>query len=85
MLKEAIDTAAMLREFPRMLDRIETAERRIAEIERKLQLEPCPSCKLPMLKLIQSEPDKTFGVVGDNRRTYRCLSCNFEESRLEAF
>lgn len=83
MLKKVYDGLTIAVEFPKVIDRLEAAERRITELERKLREPLCPRCKLPYFHVTSTQPDPIMGDVGAMRRTYHCESCGLEESRTE--
>lgn len=68
----------------KMVDLVEENARlkqRIQQLE-KVEGERCPSCHKMSWLLEHSEPDATLGVVGVNRRTYRCSACGFTEANI---
>ena len=58
-----------------------TLKRRIRELE-GLDGEKCPSCRKMGWRLVDSQPDRTFGELGGIRRTYKCSECGLSESKL---
>jgi C4-type Zn-finger protein len=66
-------------------ERVDALEKRIAELESKLQRAPgqaCPSCGALEFRVISSNPSAPpFGQLGARDHTYKCQSCGFQDVR----
>lgn len=68
---------------------LEAENRRLREQNKQLEAQigrasadPCPRCRRPAYELVDSKPDPIFGDLGASRRTYKCSSCGFSESKI---
>jgi hypothetical protein len=65
-------------------DRIDVLEKRVLELESKLQRVPgeaCPKCGALTYGVERSEPHPLLGVVGARAHHMRCGSCGFTDQR----
>lgn len=66
--------------------RIDALEKRIAELETKLQRAPgeaCPACGELEFRVISSQPSPSpFGSLGSRNHTYKCQKCGFTDVRM---
>jgi hypothetical protein len=79
-----LDKIPAWRRLSSLPERFDELESRLKILENKLvgDGDICPRCKNPNFKLIKSEPDKIFGGLGSQRRTYVCSFCEFTEEKL---
>lgn len=64
-------------------DLIEALEKRVAQLENRLQRAPgeaCPKCGALDFRVESTRPDPDFRGV--NYRQYKCGACAFEETKL---
>ena len=71
----------------RLLGRIDTLEKRVADLEAQLKVpakpagEICPICDEGRLKVTKVEPDPVFGDKGVQQHTLACMACGHTETR----
>jgi hypothetical protein len=66
-------------------DRIDELEKRVADLETRLQRAPgeaCPSCGALDYRVERAERDTQFGEMGGRRHFLKCGSCGFTDQRL---
>jgi uncharacterized protein with PIN domain len=83
-LLNLLDKIPLWKRITNLPKEIDLLNQRVALLEAKLSGggDICPSCKQPLFKLTDSEPDKIFGAAGVSKRTYLCSGCGFTESKL---
>lgn len=65
--------------------RVPDLERRIAELEQRLDPAPgerCPRCGELTMRVTESAPDPLFHVLGKSRQAMRCSSCGLTQERI---
>jgi len=64
-------------------EEVDFLKQRIADLEERLVGggEICPRCNQRTFKLTDSVPDKDFGAIGVQIRTYKCANCGLSESK----
>lgn len=83
------ELAALLEKIPlwkriaHLPEEVDLLKKRIAELEDQLSGgdDICPRCKKRTFKLTSSVPDKDFGAMGVQIRTFECSSCGLTESK----
>jgi hypothetical protein len=53
-----------------------------AQVASSALADPCPRCRKRAYELLDSKADPVFGDLGASRRTYKCSSCAFSESKI---
>jgi hypothetical protein len=79
-LLDKIPIWKQLKELPQ---RVESLEKRIAELENKpiSTGDVCPKCKNKTFELISTRKHPVFGDAGVHERFYKCSKCEFEETK----
>jgi hypothetical protein len=68
-------------------DRIDALEKRITELETRLQRAPgetCPHCGALDFRVEKTEPGGAFADLGGRLHTMKCGSCGFTDQRQVA-
>jgi hypothetical protein len=83
-ITDLLDRIPIWKKLKALPDQLEQLQARVAALEARLSDatgDVCPKCRQPRFDLVDSGPDKTFGDLGVQSRTYRCSSCGFEEKK----
>lgn len=67
-------------------ERLDTLEKRIAELEAQTQpagATLCPSCSSTNFPITESKPDLRFGGLGAERVTRTCADCGYSRQYIE--
>jgi predicted RNA-binding Zn-ribbon protein involved in translation (DUF1610 family) len=69
-------------------ERVDALEKRITELEARLQRAPgsaCPACGEQEFRVVSSQPSRGhFAQLGALDRTYKCQKCGFAETRQQS-